>query len=442
MSARVVLERIGRVPLSAVAETGFAILTIYLLSGGPLFLGSASDPGLEEGDSRIQGLLSVVYLLALVLTLKRPKTWWRATSSDLSLVALLAWTIASVMWSDAPDVTLRRSLALLGTSFVGVYLAARYSLESQLRLLGAGLGLVVTYNAYLAFRQPGVLSAGEFAGGFVHKNVLAKMMALATLVFLSMAWNRRVRIVALSAGAVAFALVVISGSATGLVVVVTMLCLLPLLRLLKEDVRLVVILGIVAVLALAIGALLAPQLIATIAPALGRDATLTRRTALWPLVLEMIRRRPWLGYGYQAFWLSGSGLKVGGWEPTQSHNGYLDLALTIGLVGLVLFGFVWVRGAARAIMLIRQQRSPASFWLLSYFCFLLLYNMTEVIMLTRNSVMWALSVSALITVSPRWTLARRSSKWRSSSHRAGRQRVFVSGTPEVTNRRPPIEDLR
>lgn len=408
MSTRAIAGGIGALPVRVVAEIGFTLFVIYLLSGGSLPLGrAATGPGssLDQANPRLQALLALLYLVSLVLTLKRPRAWFQATTSDLGLLALLGWTAASVMWSEAPEVSFVRAAALLGTSSFGVYFAVRYPLEDQLRLLGLGLGLVVLYNAFLALTQPGMITSGFFSGGFDHKNTLGKMMTLATIVFLCIAGERRVRILAIIAAAVSFALLVSSGSATGLVVALTLVGMFPLLNLLRGDVRLVVILGIAGVLVLGIGALLVPQAVAVLAPALGRDVTLTGRTELWPVLIEMIRRRPWLGYGYSAFWSGDDGGLGISWQPTQAHNGLLEVALSLGVVGLVLFVIVCVRGVTRSLLFLRQRGTAASFWPLMYFGFVFLYNITEATTLGRNNILWVLFVTALITVSPAWLRA-------------------------------------
>jgi exopolysaccharide production protein ExoQ len=430
MSMRGAGDRIGALPLRVVAELGFAFFVIYLLSGGPqewLWIGEATtDSGSSpEGSPRLQALLALLYFVCLAIVLKRPRTWWRAIRSDLALVALLGWTLASVIWSQAPDVTLIRSIALLGTTFVGVYFAVRYPPETQLRLLGAALAVVVLYNAFLALAQLGMLGQGDFRGNFEHKNSLAKMMTLATVVFLCLATERRHRLVAIMAAVVSFGLVIVSGSATGLVVTLTLLILFPLLRLLTGDVRLVVVLGIAGLLVLGAGALVAPQALSVLAPALGRDVTLTGRTELWPVLVAIILQRPWLGYGYSAFW-SGEEPALGiSWRPTQAHNGFLEVALGLGVIGLGLFIFVLVRGVARAVVHVRQQRSASSYWPLVYFIFATLYNITEPTTLGRNNILWVLFVSALITVSPEWRRASGAPALDSQPARSHHQRHLV-----------------
>jgi len=70
------------------------------------------------------------------------------------------------------------------------------------------------------------------------------------------------------------------------------------------------------------------------------DASLTGRTNLWELVIEHVVDSPLLGVGYQSFWVvngEASALSVfDGWvgQAQQAHNGYLDVVLQMGFVGL------------------------------------------------------------------------------------------------------------
>jgi exopolysaccharide production protein ExoQ len=71
---------------------------------------------------------------------------------------------------------------------------------------------------------------------------------------------------------------------------------------------------------------------------LGRNATLTERTELWPVLLKE-DVNPLLGTGFESFWL-GERLKrlwdKLGWHANEAHNGYLETYLNLGLIGLFL----------------------------------------------------------------------------------------------------------
>jgi len=83
---------------------------------------------------------------------------------------------------------------------------------------------------------------------------------------------------------------------------------------------------------------------------LGRDLTLTGRTDIWRIVLsEDIN--PLIGTGFYSFWL---GERVGRLSEryfyllNEAHNGYLEIYLNSGLIGLFLF-LIFVALAARNV---------------------------------------------------------------------------------------------
>jgi O-antigen ligase len=122
------------------------------------------------------------------------------------------------------------------------------------------------------------------------------------------------------------------------------------------------------------------------------DPTLTGRTEIWALVIERIAERPLLGYGWMAFWGAYEANPIAADVPLTSwisgvflnsgHNGYLDMALEAGLIGLVLSilvmcRFIWVYGKLLWLPWpdYRQPRLLATFFCTGL-C-LLLNNTTE-----------------------------------------------------------------
>lgn len=408
MNLRRAGSRLGAVPVSRALETGFVVLTIYLLSGG--WLWAPPDPASTlDPDPQIEAVgrivMAIPYVVVLLLILKR-LGHWRDFVADGWLVVLLALTMVSAVWSAAPSVTLTRGSALLGTSLFGMWLTSRYRLEEQLRLLGLAMAPIVVWCLIRAVTFPGSFIYDDFSGIFEHKNVLGRAMAMATLVFLFMAWTRRPRGFALLFAALSFGLMILAKSATALVVFLTVLSLIPLFKMLKQDSRLAISFSILAVLTLGVATLFATSHIKALTSFLGRDATLTGRTDLWPFVVDMIWRRPWFGYGYESFWLKELDLRTAvdegaGWRAQHSHNGFLEVGLAMGLVGLTVYTAVLVRGFARALQWMRRQETIIGQWPLICLCFLLLYNLTEVTALARNSIFWVLYVSALVTIAPK-----------------------------------------
>jgi O-antigen ligase len=406
MSTRLARQRFEALPLSQVVEIGFTILVIVFLTNAALWWAwapTSEQLATDEGSVTGYIITSAIYVVALVLALRWPRALWRAIIADSFLVALLGLALASTLWSDAPNVAARRGLALLGTSVFGVYLHVRYSVAEQLRLVGWGLGLI----AILSILQlgPSTLAQEAFYGVFENKNSLGRMMALATLVFGLLAWTRRPRVAASLLGGLSLVLVLLSKSMTGLIVLLTVVSIIPFVRRLAQDTRLAVVFGSVAILVLGSVLLAGTSGLDAVTYIVGRDATLTGRTSLWHYVIEMILRRPWLGYGYETFWLWQLPFRLpvdqgAGWTAPNAHNGYLEVALALGLTGLLIFMAGLVRGAVRGLKYLRRQPGPLGFWPLLYLCFVFLYNMTEIAALTRNNLLWVLYVSTMLAVSP------------------------------------------
>jgi len=64
--------------------------------------------------------------------------------------------------------------------------------------------------------------------------------------------------------------------------------------------------------------------------------------------LPYIYQRPWLGWGYVAFWSTTNPAAMViveelHWFAPQAHNGLLEMLLHVGLFGTAFFVFLWAR---------------------------------------------------------------------------------------------------
>jgi O-antigen ligase len=199
-------------------------------------------------------------------------------------------------------------------------------------------------------------------------------------------------------GALAVLLVFTSRSATGLVVLVTMLAVIPLFLMSARDPRLAIGVAILATLLAGGGLIIATS--GEVAEIVGRDATLSGRTALWAVLLRTAQEHPWLGHGFNAFWESFP-VWLEGWVPGQAHNGYLDLFLELGAVGLILFLGSLALALWRALQQFHAMPGPLTLWPLIFVCFLALCNLTESSNMAAHSLYWALYASTVVSLSPR-----------------------------------------
>jgi len=112
---------------------------------------------------------------------------------------------------------------------------------------------------------------------------------------------------------------------------------------------------------------------------LGRDPTLTGRSAIWNAVLSL-DHSPLLGTGYESFWL-GKRLqevldltKMKGIQ--EAHNGYLEIYLNLGWVGITLLAVLIMAGYRNVITMFRRDPKAGGIRL-AFFVVAVVYSFTE-----------------------------------------------------------------
>jgi O-antigen ligase len=134
---------------------------------------------------------------------------------------------------------------------------------------------------------------------------------------------------------------------------------------------------------------------------MGKDPTLTGRIPLWRFVVDRIAERPWLGYGYQGFWLgpessSGDVMNVtNGWYPYHSHNGVLELTLELGVVGIAILCWALLRVVTRVLWIGRDASWIDGTWPSVYVLFLLCLVAQETVLMRPNTIFTALFAVAV-----------------------------------------------
>jgi exopolysaccharide production protein ExoQ len=146
----------------------------------------------------------------------------------------------------------------------------------------------------------------------------------------------------------------------------------------------------------------------------GRDASLTGRTEIWKEALAK-DTSPILGAGFESFWLGGplDGPWSGrSWHVNEAHNGYLEVYLNLGWVGVVLLAAVIVAGYRNVIGLLRRD-SEAGRLRLAYFVVELMYSFTEAGFRMMNLV-WICFLLAAVVVPRDSTAEPAVPEWRTA----------------------------
>jgi O-antigen ligase len=130
--------------------------------------------------------------------------------------------------------------------------------------------------------------------------------------------------------------------------------------------------------------------------ALGRDPTLTDRTEVWGLLLSLVRN-PLLGTGFESFWLGERIQKIWTaywWHPNQAHNGYLEVYLSLGWIGVTLLVVVLIAGYLNIIKGWRRNESTTGL-MLAYFLVGIVYNFTEAAFFRMQAPAWIFLLFAI-----------------------------------------------
>ena len=324
---------------------------------------------------------------------------------------LVAFAVCSAIWSQDPVLTARRAVPFALATLFGLYLAMRHPLRRQLVLFEAALLALAVSSAILALGFPRLgldASTGHFGnwqGVFSQKNACGRAMVFATAVVLA---QGRVTLRRAASLAVFLLVLAMSGSRAAWIIEALLLVVAACHALLGRlergsKVGLATLVLAASVLTVALGKLYFPLL----AGLVGREPTLTGRTAIWAQVWVAILKHPWLGYGFSAFWRGTRGASFAvvvalKFVLFHAHNGFLELWLELGAAGLALFFLSYLRGWQKLWpMLFRGRRAgepAASAWPLYVLILIAAYDVDENTLLTFNGLFWVFYVHALATI--------------------------------------------
>jgi O-antigen ligase len=84
----------------------------------------------------------------------------------------------------------------------------------------------------------------------------------------------------------------------------------------------------------------------------------------------------------------------------HAHNGFLDLTLELGLIGLLIFLVGYLVAFGRAVRTLRNDSQAAGFWQVAVLVFLLAANVGESMLLEYNGVWWVLYLAIVFAPTP------------------------------------------
>jgi len=366
---------------SALVLYGGAIISPLRILRG---LGQQQIGESEPVMATCQALILVILIITMTLRRRRILPLLGLITPYLLIVAVC---IGSTLWSDHPLSTLRRGSTLAICVMFGVYCYDAFGLRKLVTIISAvAISLsVVSLLAFFALPQVGQEQAIEYGGAmrgvFAQKNGMAEYMLLGIVCCSYKVIETKQTIRFFFSVTLLYACIILGQSVTSLLIATLVLVMTGWLVARKAPrARLIFAFAVSSFFIIFIAALvLAPDQVFQL---LGRDQTLTGRLPLWRLVISAIAERPLLGHGYSGFWDANS-IEVqylwqrAGWVAPDSHNGYLDIVLQIGVFGIVLYGWLWVRILRLGWKASRSGTLPIAAWILLFMVINLLVNLDE-----------------------------------------------------------------
>ncbi len=348
-------------------------------------------------DAVVQGILLAV---AVGVLIRRDRRTRILLAANWPILIYFFYCLISVAWSSHPDVSFKRWIKAIGDVAMCLVIVTDGRPLAALGRLISRVGFVLLPASVLFIKYYGDLGHGYSPDGGQmntgvtnNKNTLGVMLLVISLYTL---WHvmallrtksrpdRRRHLLAqgilLTFG---FALLKMAHSATAIAcfIVGAGLILATSLRAFRNRPARVHALCLVIILTGALAQLLGGG--DAIAHALGRESNLSGRTEIWAAVIPAVPNSI-VGAGFESFWISPNVVKfqralVGWWHPeslNEAHNGYIEVYLNLGWVGVVLISTILITGYSRAIKAFRRNQYLGGL-MLAYIIAAAIYSFTE-----------------------------------------------------------------
>jgi exopolysaccharide production protein ExoQ len=313
-------------------------------------------------------------------------------TSNVAVLAYISVVLISVAWSIHADLTLRRSIGSILLILVAAYLSVRFGEKDRMKVFSFAFAISAFGSLLFVAAHPdyGIMQkadlAGDWRGVFSHKNTLE----LYALVLGN--WRPIWRFGLLT---IYLTLLILSHSFTSLICAVLYLAGTAVYIVGKGDKLAGLIVAItlgLPLLLLQLGLWYNADLLLSF---VGKDASLTGRTDLWFAILDLIKQRPLLGWGYMATWVPNDPQTAAiweelGWPVPSSHNAFLDVTFELGLVGLGLLLTIIAIAWQRAQACCRREVLPLGWFSLMLIVGAILFSVSESGLGQKQSMYWLL----------------------------------------------------
>ena len=306
-----------------------------------------------------QILILAYYAVWFPLLLVDHRRFARHLSGAWLPLLFAVYVCFSVFWSQAAGTSARAALQY-SSHILCAYIAAR-TISVRTLVVGSLIGIfvVLLYSLMVGgYALDTIDGTVNFVGAFGSKNQIGFFSSLGiffSLIFLvfyrrnwlSLIWPAPILLLSAYMLAIAHS----ATSVASLPVVLGIVALLTMSKVLSRRYRRVLFVVGAGALIAGVVAALNLGLLDAVLGLFGKDSTLTGRTYLWEQGWAAAMERPWLGYGYAAYWVQGFADPERLWAEfyiaTRTgfhfHNTYVETLVELGFVGVTMLALIILR---------------------------------------------------------------------------------------------------
>ena len=352
----------------------------------------------QEGSSTMRLVLSVLMICGILVLLTRRIDWMVLIKQNRFFVILLLFMLASLIWSNYKFVALKRYLRFLGDLImVLIVLTEKRPIAAITEIILNSAYILIPISIVFAKYYPHLGRAYNYSGTRLmwtgvtsHKNTLAIYCTISLLTIFAVILERRNMKICKNKNIFRFilflmiCLILVGGgeaypSATAIATVPVGIIFFFLVRKIgissvgKKKTSAILLFTIVVVV-------IGFQFIlnTVVVGLLGRDLTFTGRDIIWRGLIAIGRERPMLGSGFGSFWMRPI------FGVNQAHNGFINIFLQLGLVGLAITVFFIIDSYNN----LWYGNDNETAYRLALFLVVLVQNISEATLLQSNSSVW------------------------------------------------------
>lgn len=406
------------------------------LAGGKFDRG-VSNLAEESGSPVDRVVLTALIILSLFVLFSRTERTKKVLARNKWLVILFAYMVLSVVWSNFPGISFRRCIRAIGAFLVVLVVLTEDDPLGGIRALLRRVYLThipLSIAAIKYFRNIGVAYTWDgneemWVGLANHKNNLGQV-AMSSGLYSSWQvlqnWSKKK--LTLDLLLLVLTLWVLRGSKNshsstailGFIISAAILLGLQFIKKRAARAKCIILAALIASVVVSPLVVLGFEAFNTtpvglVLNATGRDLTLSDRTLLWTDLLNNAKKNPVTGVGLGSFWVGPIGYnmypfpnwsrKTPGWRPNEGHNGYLDVYVDLGVIGVVLLMFVLSSAFAGALNDLQNEFELGRIRLVLLLS-IVINNMAESSFLKGTHSLWFVFLLVAVNLPKRRSVAR------------------------------------